>query len=163
MSAHVIPNLTETNIINSENSTDVIRYIFCPGIYDDEKKPYLDIADANFMIPSGANPDTKAASVELAIEMGMGRKNHLVNYYKEQMIPEDYDLLMESMKNEKPLSRAFSPNFRYSNFKFSDEMQTGKPVSTYVKEYQGVLESHAADFRKKLADYREYTGLSGEQ
>ena len=156
----VIPNMTELNAIHQGD--DDVRYIFFPGIYEDEKKPYMDIADANFMVPSGANQDMKAASVELAIQMGMGRKNHLVNYYKEVMVEEDYNLLMESMKNEKPLSRAFSPNFRYSQFNFSGDMKNGKPVSTYVSEYKGVLESHAETFRTKLAEYREYTGLSNE-
>ena len=160
LSTQTVPNLTTWN--NTTETEDLIRYIFLPGITEEEEKPYINIADANFMVPSGANQDMKAASVELAIQMGMGRKNHLVNYYKEVMVEEDYNLLMESMKNEKPLSRAFSPNFRYSQFNFSGDMKNGKPVSTYVSEYKGVLESHAETFRTKLAEYREYTGLSNE-
>jgi len=161
LSTQTVPNLTVWN--STTETEDVIRYIFLPGITEEEEKPYLNIADANFMIPSGANQKMKAASVELAIEMGMGRKNYLLDYYKEQMVAEDYELLMESMKNEKPLSRAFSPNFRYSQFKFSEEMKAGKPVSTYISEYQGLLESHAETFRAKLKEYRDYTGLSNEK
>ena len=163
ISAHVIPNLTETNIINSENSTDVIRYIYCPGIYEDEKKPYIDIADANFMVPSGANPDMKAAAIDLAIEMGMGRKNHLVDYYKKNMVEEDYNLLMEAMQDERPLERGFSPDFMYYNFNFTNEMKAGKPVSTYISEIEGKLHTLADKFRAKLAEYRDYTGLSNEE
>jgi len=161
MAMLVIPNLTEKNII--KKTDDVVRYIYCPGIYEDEDHPYIDIADANFMVPSGANQEMKAASVELAIEMGMGRKNYLLDYYKDNMIPEDYDMLMEAMKDERPLERGFSPDFMYYNFEFEKQMKTGKPVSTYISEIEGKLNTYAEKFRTKLKDYRDYTGLSNEE
>ncbi len=161
LSSDVVPNLNKTN--QGTETTDVIRYIYFPSTLPEEVGPHAYLTDTSFMTPAGSEETMKAATIELAIYMGESRKARLDELYKETMIPEDYDILMESVKNTAPLQRAFSPDFRYSSFKFYDQIMTGKPVATYIAEYKTQLETLADAYNEKVIAYREETGLSAEK
>ena len=159
LSSDVMPNIIKTN--NTAESTDTIRYIYIPNSDPKLSGPHGFFTDAAFLTPAGSNLDVKPAAVELAISMGVGRKNYLDNYYKTMLNEEDYEILMKSFNNSKPLARAFS-EFKYYNFNFQTEMMTGKSISTYVSELTGQLETYAENFNKQIEAYREDTGLSNE-
>ncbi len=160
ISADVMPNIIKTN--NTAETTDTLRYIYIPSSDPEKAGPHTYFTDDAFLTPAGSNQDVKAAAVELAICMGVGRKNYLDNYYQENMTEEDYKLFNEALANGAPMARPFN-EFPYTKFAFFSEMKTGKSVSTYVSEITGQLESFAENFDKKLADYRESTGLGGEE
>ena len=157
LSSDVMPNIVKTN--NTAETEDAIRYIYIPNSDPALSGPHGFFTDAAFLTPAGSNLDVKAAAVELAISMGVGRKAYLLDYYESTLSEEDYDLLMETFENSKPLARGFS-EFRYNNFGFSKEIMTGKSVSTYVGEITGQLETYAENFNKKLEEYRNDTGLN---
>ena len=93
--------------------------------------------------------------------MGVGRKAYLDDYYKTMLNEEDYEILIKTFENSKPLARGFS-EFKYTDFKFGAEMSTGKSVSTYVSEISGKLNTYAENFNNKIEEYRAETGLSNE-
>ena len=160
LSADVMPNIIKTN--NTAETTDTLRYIYIPSSNPDKAGAHSYFTDDAFLTPAGSNPDTKAAAVELAICMGVGRKAYLDNYYQSTMTADDYKLFCEALENGAPMARPFS-EFPYQYFNFYTEMKTGKAISTYVSEINGKLEAAAENFEKKLARYRSETGLSGEE
>ena len=157
LSSDVMPNIIKTN--NTAETTDTIRYIYIPSSNPDRIDAHGFFTDAAFLTPAGSNPDTKAAAVELAISMGVGRKAYLDDYYQTMLNADDYALLMKTFENSKPLARGFS-EFKYNQFGFAGEMKTGKSVSTYVSEISGQLRTYAENFNTKIKKYREETGLS---
>ncbi|MDP4118278.1 MAG: extracellular solute-binding protein [Bacillota bacterium] len=161
LSCDVVPNVLITN--SGSETADTIRYIYFPSTLKEEIGPHIYVTDAQFMTPTGSNQKMKAGAVELGICMGMGRKDYLMDYYKKSMSPDDYNLLMESMKNEKPLPRGFSPDFMYYNFAFYAHMMTGEPVATYISEIKTKLDTCAKSFNQKIEEYRQDTGLSDEK
>jgi len=160
MSADVMPNIIKTN--NTSETTDSIRYIYIPSSNPEKIDAHSYFTDDAFLTPAGSNQKVKAGAVELAICMGVGRKNYLDDYYQSTMTEEDYKLFCKALDNGAPMARPFT-EFPYQQFKFYSEIETGKAISTYVTEISGQLEAAAKNFEKKLADYRDYTGLSGEE
>ncbi len=157
----VVPNVIVTN--EGTETTDSLRYIYFPSTLPEEIGPHVYLTDAQFMTPSGCNPDTKAGAVELGIYMCEAREKALTKFYQEKMNEEDYAIFTEAMGNAKVLPRAFSPDFPYYAFQFHNNIKTGKPIATYVAEFKTVLDGHAATLNKKIVDYREETGLSAEK
>ena len=156
MQAEVMPNLMVGNL--TTETDDVIRYIYLPSARPEKIGPHLYLTDAQFMTPTGSNPDVKAAAVELGICMGASRKAYILDYYKKNMNDEDFEILTKAMEDEEPLGRGVN-GFNHTHLLFYDNMKSGKPVATYISEMATKMKTYADEFNRKLEDYRAESGL----
>jgi len=136
----ILPDILIQTI--NEPTEDVIRYIPFPE-KDGSITTYM--VDYSFSIPKGAKD--KEAAIELANYMIKSRTEYMENLYKENMLPEDYEIFKKALENGYVV-RAVVWGKGFNELK--TEFPAGKPVSTAISEVIDSMKAAAEKWNNEI-------------
>ncbi len=148
MSDEVMPDLLK-NVL-TEETTDTIRYIHFPNM-DGDIGVYL--TDSHFLFPLGIPEEKLPCAFMLACYMTNEKSVQAEARYKENMVPEDYELFKANHAAAYYLPRIFYTGIHANSVAFRNDMvQYNKDVATHIAENTESLKAKALEFNRKYVE-----------